>query len=475
MRQLAIADAGSKTMIRIFKHYVPKSVFVLGFVEVVILWAAIAGALTLRYAQLDFGDFKLSHYQGEFATFVAVVYVSMLAVGLYQLEACRDLKLTLVRLGAALLVSLVVTSVISYLFPDVDIWRSVFVYALVFSAVGIFISRFVFVRVADMNLFRLRVLVLGARRAAKRIQDLEQGKGGDAFTCVGFLRMTDEEPVIASAIPFAQALPLANYASGLEAAEIIVAMEERRGTLPTEELLACKMQGLAVTDSTTFIERETGAVDLDSVSPSWLIFSDGFGKAGRLGLIVKRSFDIVASLLLLIFSLPVLITTAIAVKATSPGPAFYRQERVGRFGVSYNVMKFRSMRTDAEKDGPVWAQQNDARITRVGRFLRATRIDEIPQIFNVLKGDMSFVGPRPERPVFVEELTKEIPYYSERHQVKPGITGWAQINYPYGASVEDARQKLQYDLYYIKNYSIFLDFLILIQTLRVILWPEGVR
>ncbi|RMF11264.1 MAG: TIGR03013 family PEP-CTERM/XrtA system glycosyltransferase [Alphaproteobacteria bacterium] len=462
-------------MIRIFKHYVPKSVFVLGFVEVAILWAAIAAGLTIRYAQLGDTDVSLARYQVEFATFVCVVYVSMLAVGMYQLETCRDFRLSLVRLGAALLLSLVIGSVVLYLFPDVDIWRSVFLFALGLAAVGIVISRFVFVHVADMNLFRRRVLVLGARRAAKRIQDLEQGPGRDAFTCVGFLRMTDHPPDVEGAIPFAEALPLADYARRLEASEIVVAIEERRGTLPTEELLACKMQGLKVTDGTTFIERETGTVDLDSLNPSWLIFSDGFGGVGRADLVIKRLFDISASLILLFLSLPILVTTAIAVKLTSPGPIFYRQERVGQFGKTYNVMKFRSMRNDAEKEGPVWARQNDTRVTPVGRFIRSTRIDEIPQIFNVLKGDMSFVGPRPERPVFVEELAKQIPYYSERHQVKPGITGWAQINYPYGASIEDAKQKLQYDLYYIKNYSIFLDFLILVQTLRVVLWPEGVR
>ncbi|HEY8351792.1 MAG TPA: exopolysaccharide biosynthesis polyprenyl glycosylphosphotransferase, partial [Sphingomonadales bacterium] len=204
-------------------------------------------------------------------------------------------------------------------------------------------------------------------------------------------------------------------------------------------------------------------------------FSDGFGRSGRFDLFLKRLFDVTTSLLLLLLTLPILIVTAIAIKVTSPGPVFYRQERVGQGGRTFMVLKFRSMRTDAERNGPQWAQANDDRVTPVGRLIRTARIDEIPQIFNVLKGDMSFVGPRPERPVFVEQLAKEIPFYLERHRVKPGITGWAQINYPYGASVEDARHKLQYDLYYIKNYSIFLDFLVLIQTLRVVLWPEGAR
>jgi sugar transferase (PEP-CTERM system associated) len=461
-------------MIRIFRHYVPKSLFLLGAFEALLLWGAIAGGLVLRYSQLGFVMPGLGNYIGECLTFVVVVYVSMLSVGLYQLEACRDLKMTLVRLGAAMILSLVATSVISYVFPDVDIWRSVFLYALAIAAIAIVITRTVFVQVADMDMFRRRVLVLGSRKAALRIKDYEES-GGEAFKCVAFIQMTDHKPEIEDAIPFAEVQPLAEYAVQREVAEIVVAIEERRGTLPVKDLLACKMQGIKVTDGTSFLEREMGAVDLDSVSPSWLIFSDGFGGVGRVDLVAKRSFDLLASGLLLALSLPVLIVTALAVKLTSPGPVFYRQERVGQFGKSYMVMKFRSMRSDAEKDGPVWARQNDARVTPVGRFIRTTRIDEIPQIFNVLKGDMSFVGPRPERPVFVEELAKEIPYYNERHQVKPGITGWAQINYPYGASVEDAKQKLQYDLYYIKNYSIFLDFLILLQTLRVVLWPDGVR
>ena len=461
-------------MIRIFKHYVPKSLFLLGAFEALLLWGAISSGLLLRYSQLGFTPINLGNYVFEFLTFVVVVYVSMLSVGLYQLEACRDLKMTLVRLGAAMILSLVATSVISYVFPDVDIWRSVFLYALAIAATAIVITRTVFVHVADMDMFRRRVLVLGARKAALRIKEYEE-KGGEAVRCVAFIQMTDKKPEVEGAISFADVQPLADYAIKREIAEIVVAIEERRGTLPVDELLACKMQGVKVSDGTSFLERETGAVDLDSVSPSWLIFSDGFGGVGQIDLVAKRAFDLLASSLLLLLSLPILAATALAVKLTSPGPVFYRQERVGLFGRPYMVMKFRSMRSDAEKDGPVWARQNDARVTPVGRFIRTTRIDEIPQIFNVLKGDMSFVGPRPERPVFVEELAKEIPYYNERHQVKPGITGWAQINYPYGASVKDAKQKLQYDLYYIKNYSIFLDFLILLQTLRVVLWPDGVR
>jgi exopolysaccharide biosynthesis polyprenyl glycosylphosphotransferase len=224
------------------------------------------------------------------------------------------------------------------------------------------------------------------------------------------------------------------------------------------------------------LERETGRIDLRSTNPSWLIFSDGFTSGRRLSSILKRVFDISASLVLLIVALPLILFGAIAVKLDSKGPAFFRQTRVGLFGEHFQLVKLRSMRTDAEADGKAkWAEKDDPRVTRVGKWIRLLRIDELPQIWSVLKGDMSFVGPRPERPEFVADLEEKLLYYSERHMVKPGITGWAQINYPYGASLQDARAKLEYDLYYAKNYTPFLDILILLQTLRVVLWPEGAR
>ena len=243
-----------------------------------------------------------------------------------------------------------------------------------------------------------------------------------------------------------------------------------------KDLLRIKTTGVHVNDISTFLERETGRVDLQSVNPSWLIFSDGFSSGRMLSGVFKRLFDIVASLVLLLFAGPVILLTALAVKLESKGPAFYRQRRVGLYGVGFDCIKLRSMRQDAEVNGQaVWAEKDDPRITRVGRFIRKVRIDELPQCWSVLKGEMSFVGPRPERPQFVEDLEQQLPYYAERHMVKPGITGWAQINYPYGASIEDSRQKLEYDLYYAKNYSPFLDLLILLQTIRVVLWPEGAR
>jgi sugar transferase (PEP-CTERM system associated) len=270
--------------------------------------------------------------------------------------------------------------------------------------------------------------------------------------------------------------PLSSLADRLQVDEIILAVRDRRGgALPVADLLDCKLKGIRVLELSSFFERENGHLQLDSLNASWMILGDGFHQ-GMLRDTIKRMFDVVASLILLSVTLPFMILAALAIKFESTGPVFYRQERVGQHGRPFTIFKFRSMRADAEQDGkPRWAQANDDRTTRVGRFIRKTRIDELPQIFNVFMGDMSFVGPRPERPYFVAELNQQIPYYGVRHTIKPGITGWAQVRHEYGASVEDAIEKLQYDLYYVKNHSLFLDLMILFQTVQVVLWGKGAR
>jgi sugar transferase (PEP-CTERM system associated) len=260
----------------------------------------------------------------------------------------------------------------------------------------------------------------------------------------------------------------------LHADEIVVAADDRRG-LPVSELLECKLQGVSVVDALAFWEREAGQIDPVRAGAGWLTFSAGFN-LDRRRRAVKRLSDVVISVLFLVAVLPLAALTALAIRLESPGPVFYRQERVGLNGRIFRVWKFRSMRVDAEGDGvPRWAQTTDDRVTRVGRFIRKVRIDEIPQVLNVLIGDMSFIGPRPERPFFVEQLREQIPHYDLRHRVRPGITGWAQVNYSYGASVEDARRKLAYDLYYLKKNDLLLDFAILMQTVRVVLFAHGSR
>ena len=248
-----------------------------------------------------------------------------------------------------------------------------------------------------------------------------------------------------------------------------------RALVPLRELMDVRLTGIAVSDYQSFYESETGCVDLDAVKPSWFLFSNGFAGT-RLHKWLKRTLDLAVSLVFLVLFLPLMLLAAIAVRLESPGPVFYRQQRIGFRGRTFTLFKFRSMCADAEKDGvPKWADRNDSRITRVGAVIRKTRIDELPQIFNVLMGDMSFVGPCPERAYFVDQLAAQLPFYADRHWVKPGITGWAQLNYQYGASVEDAKIKLQYDLYYVNYYGILLDIIVIIQTVRVVLWPSGVR
>jgi sugar transferase (PEP-CTERM system associated) len=262
-------------------------------------------------------------------------------------------------------------------------------------------------------------------------------------------------------------------AQAVGADQIVIAPDERRG-MNLERLLECKNAGFPVVQYLSFVEKEIRRVDLKRMELGWLLYSDGF-QFSAIDRFLKRLFDLTASVLVLAVTSPVLLCAVLAIRWEGPGPVLYRQERVTQGGRHFRILKLRTMRVDAEASGAVWAATKDARITRVGAFLRRTRIDELPQLVNVLRGEMSFVGPRPERPVFVTELVRQIPLYNERHMVKAGLTGWAQINYPYGASVDDARSKLSYDLYYVKNFSVLFDLVILLQTLRVVLWPSGVR
>jgi sugar transferase (PEP-CTERM system associated) len=258
--------------------------------------------------------------------------------------------------------------------------------------------------------------------------------------------------------------------------QIVIGLRDRRGgRLPIEQLLECRSRGVKVMEMPSFFEREYRQILLESLNPSWMVLGGGFRK-DYLSNAVKRVFDLTASLALLLVAWPVMLVTALCIYQESGGPVLFRQGRVGKDGRVFNLLKFRSMRKDAEHDGkPQWARENDDRTTRIGRFIRKVRIDELPQLFNVLRGEMSFVGPRPERPFFVNQLSEQIPYYGLRHSAKPGITGWAQVRYPYGATIEDAIEKLQYDLYYVKNHSLFLDIMILIATVEVVLWGKGAR
>ena len=323
-------------------------------------------------------------------------------------------------------------------------------------------------------LFRSRrVLVFGiGEQAASVRRTLDRSDPN--VQIVGFYPSPGDEAVM---IPADRILPttqsLTDTARALKVDEIVVAVSERRGgALPLRELLDCKLYGVRVLDLASHFEQSLGQIRLDSLRAGWLIFGDGF-RQGGFRTLLKRVFDIVCASILFMLSLPVMLITAILIVLESGFPIFYRQERVGLNGRLFNVLKFRSMRVDAENGTPIWATGNDPRTTRIGKIIRKTRIDELPQLLSVLKGDMSLVGPRPERPYFVDQLTREIPFYAVRHSVKPGVTGWAQVRYHYGASVEDSAEKLQFDLYYVKNNTLFLDMVVLFETVGVVLTGKG--
>jgi len=462
-------------VIRLFKHYVPYAVLLLGTIDLVLLLAGAEAGWTLRLWQVGIERGSFLQRVPNMIAFAAALQGAMVAVGVYGVQALHSVRFATARLIVAVALGILLLSLVFFVFPPVAFWRSSLLYAT-WIAVALMIA----VRGALRDWlggprFRRRVLVLGAGLRAGRIQALAL-RPGAGFAVAGFVGMNDGATAVEGAINRAVIDSLPDHLHRLGAGEVVLALEERRNSLPLADLLRIKTTGVEVHDFSTFLERETGRVDLDSLNPSWLIFSDGFSAGRRLSGMAKRAFDIAVSLIILALTWPVIAATALAVKLESKGPAFYRQRRVGLYGETFEVIKLRSMRTDAEVGGKaVWAQKDDPRVTRVGRFIRKVRIDELPQAWSVLKGEMSFVGPRPERPQFVADLEARLPYYAERHVVKPGITGWAQINYPYGASIEDAREKLEFDLYYAKNYSPFLDLLILLQTARVVLWPEGAR
>jgi sugar transferase (PEP-CTERM system associated) len=462
-------------MIRLFKHYVPHAVLLLGLFDIVLLVVAAEFGWVYRAGQIGMAVEPIHTRIPQLLTFAGSLETAMIAVGVYGANSLQSLRHAAARILVAVSMGVILLSVIFFVMPGMTFWRSNLFYSMPVAVALLFALRVLLGKMIGGQAFKRRVVVLGAGARAARLKALAQTPGA-GFVVVGYVSMSEPQRVIPEAIARDAIYNLADHVVLLNASEVVLALEERRNALPLKDLLRIKTTGVHVNEISTFLERETGRVDLQSVNPSWLIFSDGFSSGRMLSSIFKRLFDITASALLLALMAPVILLTAIAIKLESKGPAFYRQRRVGLYGVGFDCLKLRSMRQDAEIAGQaVWAEKDDPRITRIGRFIRKCRIDELPQTWSVLKGEMSFVGPRPERPQFVDDLEQQLNYYAERHMVKPGITGWAQINYPYGASIEDSRQKLEYDLYYAKNYSPFLDLLILLQTIRVVLWPEGAR
>ena len=461
-------------MVRLFKHYIPHAVLLLGLADFALLLLAGDLAWNLRAWQVGMARGTFLARLPLLLAFAVVTQGALIAVGVFGAEALRSMRFAGARLLVGVSLAVLAFALIAFVLRGHTFWRSTLFFAMIFSIALLMLNRLILGGLLGSAAFRHRVLVLGAGVRARRIHELAE-RPESGFTVIGYVAMDGSKIVLGQAIPRDAIPDLSSYVRNLGVSEVVLALEERRNALPLKDLLRIKTAGVHVNDFSSFIERETGRVDLDTLNPSWLIFSDGFSSGRMLSSIAKRVFDVLASGALLLITFPLIALFAVLVKLDSRGPAFFRQRRVGLYGEPFELIKLRSMRSDAEKGGAKWAEKNDPRVTRVGRLIRKLRIDELPQTWSVLTGRMSFVGPRPEVPAFVEDLEDKLPFYAERHMVKPGITGWAQINYPYGASVEDARAKLEYDLYYAKNYTPFLDILILLQTLRVILWPEGAR
>jgi sugar transferase (PEP-CTERM system associated) len=466
--------------VRLFRHYFYVPYLFLSVLEFLILVSVCYAAVFLRH----FGEvaFFLRHSWEPLVSvlvFGCVHVLTMTAIGVYPTKVVEGLSGMMVRTIFSIILGTIVLSFLVYVLTE-SLWYlrdGVLEMASVVSLFLFGISRSLFFFLIPEDNFKRKVIVLGAGSRARQLVDELDGPGSrQAIEIVGFIPVPGEVVAVDPEQTIQAFNELRVYIRATPVEEIVVALDDRRKKLPLDDLLECKMEGINIIEATTFLEREVRKLALDLLQPSWMIYSDGFGAISATQF-YKRVFDIVASLALLLVTWPVMLVTALAIKLEDGlhAPVFYRQERVGLNGVTFKVTKFRSMGVDAETGGAVWAKKEDPRATRVGSFIRKVRIDELPQIFNVLVGSMAFVGPRPERPVFVEALSAKLPYYHQRHRVKPGITGWAQLCFSYADSEHDSKEKLRYDLYYIKNQSLLLDLVILIQTVEVVLFKKGSR
>jgi sugar transferase (PEP-CTERM system associated) len=459
-------------MIRLFNHWFPANTRLQIVFDAILLFLSVVVAT----AFLDHGELLNFRVVAQDALLFAFTMVVLNAlVGLYHRNPGRTGAQTTARIVLSLMLAVPVAWAIFTLMPRTEAWTETLRLAVPLAFVSFVAIRGVAAHSGMAPPFARRTLVLGTGAEAVAVEQ-SLGNLGPSVRFLGFFpaKKTETAHLVSGQRILASDMDLVDAVRRYSVDEIIVAVRERRGgVLPLRELLDCKLLGVRVLDLSSYYERAVGQLRLDSLHASWLIFGDGF-RQGLLRAFVKRMFDIGAATLLLVLAGPVILLTAAVIMVESGFPLLYRQERVGQGGRLFDVIKFRSMRRDAEIDGrPRWAQRNDDRVTRTGRIIRKLRIDELPQLVNVLKGDMSLVGPRPERPYFVDQLAREIPYYAVRHSVKPGLTGWAQVRYHYSASLEDSVQKLQYDIYYVKNHTLFLDIVILFETVGVVLTGAG--
>lgn len=464
--------------IRLFGHHLHLPLLFLVVTEALTFAGAMLAGAAIRLGT-DFQAIEASvgPLLPQIAVYVAVCSVCFLALGLYgTLQRINALGIG-IRIVVAFVAASIVVATLFLLVPSAGIGIGVLAIATLLAALLTFGLRLAAFRLMNLQAIKKRVLVYGHSARMAAFTRMRRSSDRAGYHLVGVVHHTGD-PVDPLGEPvFDAPNGLRALCEELDIDELVVALQDRRQALPAKELLECRLAGIGVIEFISFMERETGRIQLDLLSPAWMIFGGGFRRDG-IRLFTARSLDFVASGLLLLAASPVVVLTALAIwldDGRRGGGIFYRQTRVGFEGKLFELIKFRSMRVDAEAGGAQWATKNDPRVTRLGKFLRTTRIDELPQLINVFRGHMGFVGPRPERPEFVAQLEERLPYYSYRHTVKPGLTGWAQISYPYGSSFEDAKHKLQYDLYYVKNHSLLFDLTILVQTVEVVLMGKGAR
>lgn len=460
-------------MVRLFNHWFPASTILRVAFDAVLLF----GSAILALIWLSRGDLPSLDLLWPPALLFAVAMMAVnAALGLYQGRGSRSVGQTTARILLSLALTVPIAYVAFHLWPLSNVPHEALKLTALAALGAIVAVRGIASHSRAQPMLQRRVLVVGTGTEALEVEQA-LSQFGPGLDIVGFFPVNSAgEDVVVEDRVLGRGQQLAETARRHGIDEVVVAVKERRGgVLPLRELLDCKLAGVKVLDLSSYYERSLGQLRIDSLHASWLIFGEGF-RQGVVRTVVKRLFDIVCALILLLLAAPVMLVTTLAIIVETGFPVLYRQERVGQGGRVFKVIKFRSMRTDAEKDGkPRWASANDDRVTRVGRIIRKLRIDELPQLFNVLRGDMSMVGPRPERPYFVDQLSRQIRFYAARHSVKPGVTGWAQVRYQYGSTVDDAVQKLQYDLYYVKNHTLFLDVVVLFETVGVVLTGEGAQ
>lgn len=459
-------------MVRVFRHHIPVGTLVQLTADGLVLFGALLLAVWIQV-----GPYGANPAESIIPAIVfATVALGLNATfGMYRREAVATLGTTLARLLVAVALGAPITYFLLGVLPNGRPAQEVMGHALMYTVAGLILLRQVAHGARRVGLGARKVLIVGTGPEARSVEASLSNLGYPRFSVIGFYAADGGgQDLPPNHRVFPSGSSLLSIVERHDIEEVIVAVREQRGgVLPLRELLECRINGVPVMDLAGFYERVRGEVPIDSLKASWLIYGQGFAQ-DVLRTVVKRAFDVICAAVLLLLSSPVMAITAVLIKLESRGPMLYRQERVGQGGRSFMCLKFRSMRVDAEKDGVArWAQAKDPRVTRVGSFIRKVRIDELPQLVNVLRGEMSLVGPRPERPAFVAQLKESIRFYDVRHSVKPGLTGWAQVRYSYGASIEDAVRKLQFDLYYVKNHSLFLDLLILVETVRVVLFREG--